>query len=130
MVIAIWTIQILLGLLFLFSGCLKVFRYQKAKAMMPWVGDVPKGLVICIGIFEILGALGLLLPFPEELMVLKPVASIGLFIIMILAAAFHSNRGEDKASLVNVGILILVSFIVYAHWTHIVHWTHTVMQQH
>jgi hypothetical protein len=43
--------------MFLMAGVIKGFQYERAKASMPWVKDVSKGLVTFIGISELLGGL-------------------------------------------------------------------------
>ncbi|MDQ5853028.1 MAG: DoxX family protein, partial [Chloroflexota bacterium] len=48
--------------MFLLAGVTKAFRYEQARASLPWVKDVPRGLTTFIGVSELLGGLGLLLP--------------------------------------------------------------------
>jgi len=63
MVIVLWIVQGLLALAFLMAGFMKSTRpLADLKKNMAWVGSVPAGLVRFIGIVEILGALGLILP--------------------------------------------------------------------
>jgi uncharacterized membrane protein YphA (DoxX/SURF4 family) len=60
--IAIWVVQVLLGIMFSGAGLLKAFRYESARASLPWVKDVPRELTTFIGVSELLGGLGLMLP--------------------------------------------------------------------
>jgi uncharacterized membrane protein len=55
----------------------KVFRYEKSRDLLPWVKDVPRALTQAIGIAEILGAVGLILPvFTGIYSWLTPVAAV------------------------------------------------------
>ena len=93
--IALWIVQVLLGGMFLMAGTMKAFQYERAKASIFWVKDVPHGLVTFIGISELLGGLGLLLPALTDILPwLTPLAGAGLALIMILAIGFHIRRRE------------------------------------
>lgn len=112
--IALWALQAILALMFLMAGSMKAFQYEKAKAGMAWVKDVPKGLVTFIGITQILGAIGLVLPLLVGLpAILTPLAAAGLALTMLLAAGFHLQRGEGKAVPMNLVLFLLAAFIVY-----------------
>jgi uncharacterized membrane protein len=112
----LWTIQILLALLFLFAGGSKFF--------MP-VDEMTKGMpsmlasgtfVHFLGVCEVLGALGLVLP---GLLKIKPgltvVAAIGLVIIMIGATVLSFSHGVGMAAFPFV-ICILAAFVAYGRW--------------
>lgn len=115
--IALWIVQIILGVAFLMFGSMKAFQYEKAKAGMPWVKDSSKGLVVFIGVSELLGGLGLILPSLTGILTwLTPLAAIGLAVIMVLAAAFHAKRKENQAIGMNVIILLLSLFVAYGRW--------------
>jgi len=94
--IALWIIQAFLALGFLASGLMKLTTpIEKLTAMMPWVSAVPGLLVRFIGLAEILGAVGLVLPALTRIRPrLTPWAAIGLLVIMLLAVGFHATRGE------------------------------------
>lgn len=110
--IALWALQIILGLMFLMVGFGKAFQYEKTKAKMPWVSDVSKGLVSLIGIAELLGGLGVILPAATGIMpVLTPIAGFGLALIMVLAAIFHLSRKEYQGIIMNIILLIVALFI-------------------
>ncbi|WP_045516666.1 DoxX family protein [Neobacillus niacini] len=115
--IALWIVQILLGLMFLMAGTTKAFSYEKAKASMPWVKDSSKGLVTFIGVAELLGGLGLILPYALGIApILTPIAAIGLGVIMILAAVFHAKRKENQAIGMNIILLALAIFVAIGRW--------------
>ncbi|MEO2255445.1 DoxX family protein [Paenibacillus amylolyticus] len=110
--IVLWVVQIILGLAFLMFGSMKAFQYEKAKASLPWVKDSSKGLVTFIGIAEILGGLGLILPYATGIApMLTPIAALGLGIVMILAGGLHVKRKENQAIGMNVILLALAVFV-------------------
>ncbi|MEH7122232.1 DoxX family protein [Bacillus sp. JJ1532] len=115
--IALWAVQVLLGLMFLMAGSTKALTYEKAKASMPWVKDSSKGLVIFIGVAELLGAIGLIVPYATGIVpVLTPIAALALGVVMILAAGFHIKRNENKAIGMNLILLALAIFVAIGRW--------------
>ena len=110
-------VQVLLAAAFIIAGVLKAFQYEKAKASLPWVKDVPRGLVTFIGVSELLGGLGLLLPAVTGILPwLTPLAAVGLAVTMILAGIFHATRGEMSGIITNVVILALTVFVAYGRF--------------
>jgi uncharacterized membrane protein YphA (DoxX/SURF4 family) len=84
--IALWIIQILLALLFLFAGGTKlvISPADLAKMGSPNQVHLPGLLVQFIGVCEVLGGLGLILPGLLRIRRgLTPLAAVGLLIIMI-----------------------------------------------
>jgi hypothetical protein len=79
---------------------------------LPWVKDSSKGLVTFIGVAELLGGLGLILPLSIGIMPsLTPIAGVGLAVVMLLAAVFHARRGEFKGIGLNIILLALALFV-------------------
>ena len=115
--IALWIVQVLLGGMFVMAGMMKAFQYERARASLPWVKDVPRGLVTFIGISELLGGLGLLLPALTGILPwLTPLAAVGLALVMILAIGFHASRREGPAIGFNVALLVLAAFVAYGRF--------------
>jgi hypothetical protein len=85
--------------------------------MLGWPGDVPPGLVRFIGVAEIAGALGLILPVLTGILVwLTPLAALGLSTIQVLAIVVHVRRGDiAKALPLNLVLLALSFFVLWAH---------------
>src|SRR3954464_336473 len=101
--IVLWITQILLAGVFIMAGTMKTFQYERAKATLPWVKNTPRGLVTFIGVSELLGGVGLLLPALTGILPwLTPLAAVGLGIIMVLAIGFHSTRREVPSIAFNV----------------------------
>ncbi|MBT2756858.1 DoxX family protein [Mesobacillus foraminis] len=115
--IALWIVQIILGLAFIMFGSMKALQYEKAKASLPWVKDYSKGFVTFIGVSELLGGLVLILPYAIGIApILTPVAALGLGLVMILAAGFHSKRKEYQAIGTNIIFLALAIFVAIGRW--------------
>jgi len=110
--VALWIVQGLAALGFVYSGWLKAVQYEKARASWGWVQDVPKGLVVFIGSVEWLGALGLILPEATAIWpILTPIAATGLAAVVFLGALFHIRRKEYRDIGVNVVFFALAIFI-------------------
>ena len=78
----LWTAQILAALLFLFAGAMKFVMPAEQMQQGPIV--FPLAFLYFIGLCEVLGALGLVLPAATRVhAVLTPLAAAGLTIIMI-----------------------------------------------
>lgn len=110
--IALWVAQILLGLMFVMAGSMKTFNHKKAKETMSWAKNGSTGYIVFVGLSELLGGLGLLLPGALDIApVLTGIAAIGIAIIMVLAIAFHAKHKETQAIGINVVLLLLAIFI-------------------
>jgi putative oxidoreductase len=119
MSIALWVIQGLLALAFLMAGFTKAAQPMSRLAKsLPWTATVPAPLVRFIGVAEILGALGLILPGLTHIATfLTPVAAAGLVLVMLLASGFHARRGEFQSMGMNAVLLILALVIVVGRFT-------------
>jgi uncharacterized membrane protein YphA (DoxX/SURF4 family) len=120
--IALWIVQGLLAFAFIASGGMKVFAYEKYTAMAEKKNtpmSLSRGLITFIGIAEIAGSLGIVLPMATNIAPwLSLWAAIGLAIIMLLAIGFHARRHESVA--VPVILFLLAGFVVFgrfSHWT-------------
>ena len=109
MTVAYWTVAALLALLYLYSGGLKVLRSpDQLRPMMAWIDTLPLWLVRAIGVLEVLGALGLILP---PLTGIAPglalAAAAGLVLIQVGGISLHLSRGEAKVIWLNTVLLVL-----------------------
>jgi uncharacterized membrane protein YphA (DoxX/SURF4 family) len=114
--IVLWIVQILLALAFLMAGGMKVSQPgEKLRKAMSWTEHVP--VVRLVGILEILGALGLILPAVTGILPwLTPVAAIGLVLTMIGAAIVHIRLKEFAQLGVPLVLFLLALFIVYGRF--------------
>jgi len=110
--IALWIVQGLLALMFIFAGSMKAFQYEKAKTYLPWAKEYSRGYVFFIGISEVLGGIGLILPYAIGVVpVLTSIAAIALAVVMILALIFHLKRKEHQGIAMNLILLALTIFV-------------------
>jgi putative oxidoreductase len=113
--IALWAIQIVLALLFLFAGVLKLATpYEELAASADWVRILPPWLVLFIGVAEVLGAIGVVLPAATGIgRALTPLAAAGLALIMVLATLFLVSIGQAAMTPMNLVILVLALIVVH-----------------
>ena len=114
--IVLWIIQILLALLFLFAGGMKlVVPIEKLQAMgSPNQILLPGWLILFIGVCEVLGGLGLILPgLLRKWPGLTPLAAAGLIILMIGAVALSVAADGVVAGLVPLIVGVLCAFVAY-----------------
>ncbi len=113
--IGLWIAQGLLAIMFIMAGVMKVTQpIEELAVSLPWVTSSPVSLIRFIGISELLGGLGLLIP---GIFRFKPFltiwAALGLAIIMVLAAIFHASKGEYSAIITNILIMGIALFIAW-----------------
>ena len=116
--IALWVVQVLLAVVFFAAGALKASRPlgQLAKRM-EWVKAVPPAAVRLLGVAEVLGALGLVLPVATGILPwLTPIAAIGLTVVMVGATVHHASHHEYPATALNVVLLLFTVFVAYGRF--------------
>jgi putative oxidoreductase len=113
--IALWVVQVLLALSFGMAGFMKLTApIPDLAAQMVWAGDIPASLVRFVGASELAAALGLILPALTRIKpLLTAYAGWGLVIVMLLAALFHTSRGEYPDIAIN---LILMAMAFFVGW--------------
>jgi uncharacterized membrane protein len=109
MEVSYWIIAALLAVFYLYAGGKKVAQSQEAlRPMMGWVDTVPMPLVRVIGVLEILGAAGLILPPLTGIATwLAIAAAVGLVLIQVGGITVHLSRGE--ARLIGLNIVLLAA---------------------
>ncbi len=114
----LWIVQILVAVVFVAAGAMKLLTPATELAQsMAWVSDVPSWLVQLIGVAEVAGGLGLLLPALTRIQPqLTPLAGAGLVLVMLLASLFHLSRGEVGLIVPNLVLLALAAFVAYGWW--------------
>lgn len=118
--IALWVAAGLLALVFFLAGGLKLSASRQkllANPRMGWVNDVSERGVKFIGLVEVLGALGLILPAITGIApFLVGWSAVGLAIVMAGAIAVHVRRNETKDILVPVVLLLLAAFVAWGRF--------------
>ncbi len=114
----LWIVQIVLGAAFILAGVMKSTQpKEKLAPKLPWVQDFSPATVRLIGIVELLGGLGLILPAATGIApILTPIAATGLALIMVLAALTHVRRKELPAVGVNAVLFALAAFVAWGRF--------------
>ena len=114
MTYALWIVQGLLALLFLFAGGVKlVLPLEELTKQMP----LPGPFVRFIGVAEVLGAIGLILPGLLRIRPgLTPLAAAGLVMIMIGASVLTLASGGVAQALIPLVVGLLSAFVAYGRW--------------
>ncbi len=114
--IGLWVAQALLAAMFLMAGATKLMSGSaELVAMgMGWAENAPFLLIKFIGLSEVAGALGLILPAATRIKPnLTKLAAAGLAVIMVLAAGLHIFRGEFEVVPMNVILFALAAFVIW-----------------
>lgn len=112
---SLWVAQAFLGVPFIVVGLIKLLTpIPKLAAMFPWTGQLPELFVRFIGMVDITGGVGLLLP---ALTRIKPGlvvwAAAGCSVLQLFAIIFHTSRGEIAVTPLNFWLLGLAAFIAW-----------------
>ena len=111
---ALWIAQVLLAAIFLVTGTTKLTqpRLKMAAGPMRWAADVTDRQFRTIGLLEVLGAIGLILPAALGIApLLLPLAAVGLVLTMIGAIHVHVRHGETDRLAVPIVVLALALFV-------------------
>lgn len=114
MTYALWILQVLLGLLFIFAGGSKlVMPIEEMTREVAMPGWFLRGIGVC----ELLGGLGLILPGLFRIRTgLTPLAAAGLVIVMIGATVVTVMTMGVGMALVPFVVGVLAAFVAYARW--------------
>ena len=114
MTYVLWTVQGLLALVFLFAGGMKLVLPLE---QMAGPVELPGYLLRFIGVAEVLGALGLILPSVLRIRPgLTPLAACGLVIIMIGATVITLGAVLIGPAVISLIVGLLAAFVAYGRW--------------
>jgi hypothetical protein len=115
MTYALWIVQGLLALFFMLgSGAPKLVLPAET---LPMPIPLPGWFVLFIGVAEVLGGLGLILP--ELLHIrpgLTPLAAAGLVLVTVGATVYQLAAGQVGSALFAMVVGLLCAFIAYGRW--------------
>jgi hypothetical protein len=114
MIYALWIFQVLLACLFLFAGGMKlVLPIEQLTGPI----SLPAWFVRFIGVVEVLGGLGLVLPGLLRVRTgLTPLAAVGLVIVMIGATVMTIMSGLVASAIFPFAVALVLAFIAYGRW--------------
>jgi uncharacterized membrane protein YphA (DoxX/SURF4 family) len=117
--LALWIVAIVLAVAFAGSGLMKLV-VPKDKLVtngQGWAQDVTPANIRLIGVAEVLGAAGLILPAVTHIApVVVSLAAVGLVFVMVGAAVVHARRNEPVNIAVNVVLLALALFVAWGRF--------------
>src|SRR2546430_2200466 len=112
--IVLWVLQVLLAVGFFAHGWLFFAPPAGIGGVME---PIPPAFRICLGVAEVLAAVGLTLPGITRV---QPwwvsCAAAGLMIVMISATIFHIARGELSSAMTTAILFVLLTFVAYMRW--------------
>jgi uncharacterized membrane protein YphA (DoxX/SURF4 family) len=111
--LALWVAQGILAFVFVAAGSMKLFAYKKYRAMLEKSGPttLTQGLITLIGLAELAGAAGIVLPGALRVAPWLSVwAAGGLAVIMLSATIFHIRRREPP--IMTAVLFALAVFVV------------------
>jgi DoxX-like family len=122
--LVLWIVAGLLALVFLVSGSVKLFVLKEnldgllqrlgpaAQATGEWTRDFSPGALKAIGVLELLGAMGLILPAALDIAaVLVPVAASGAVLLFVGAVTMRLRRGERATIVLDLVYLGMAAFV-------------------
>jgi uncharacterized membrane protein YphA (DoxX/SURF4 family) len=116
---ALWIVAGVLAFVFAGSGVMKLV-VPKEKLVAQGLGglaDVDPNAIRAIGVAEVLGVIGLIVPpLVHVLPVLAPAAAVGLALVMVGAIVTHGRRQEYPNVAVNVALLALAIFVAWGRF--------------
>jgi uncharacterized membrane protein YphA (DoxX/SURF4 family) len=110
----LWVVQILGALLYLSSGVMKVFMFDKVSADVPSFGALPRNAWTVLGVLELVCAIGLIIPdalhWHPSLTVL---AATVLAIESVVFIGVHVKYREMTPIIMSAVLGIVMVFIAY-----------------
>ena len=109
--ITLWLLQALTAITFGGHGFLLISGPQRMAERVPWVRALPAAFVRLLGLLEILGAIGVVVPAATGVLPSLTVAAAGgLVAMMLLAMLFHVTRREWP----NIGLNFVLGALAFA----------------
>ncbi len=108
---ALWIVQGLLAALFLFAGGMKLITpVEVLSVMSPFPGE----FIRFIGLCEVLGAVGLILPYALRILPgLTALAAAGLVVIMVGATVSTLVIGGGMLAVPTLVLALLAALVAY-----------------
>lgn len=113
--IALWILQALLAAAFAAHGWMLVFPPPELLPIMN--EQLGVGFRLFLGIAEIAGAMGLLLPAASRVMPwLAALAAACLAFVVASATVLHVYRGENGSAVTTFVLFLLAAFVAWGRW--------------
>ncbi|GMA22467.1 hypothetical protein GCM10025864_02260 [Luteimicrobium album] len=111
--LALWIVAGLLAAVYLGTGITKLaYSRERLHPQMPWVDDFSTTTVKLIGLAEVLGAIGLIVPQATGTAeILTRVAAVCLAALQAGAISVHARRHETENLALNIFLLVAAVFV-------------------
>jgi uncharacterized membrane protein YphA (DoxX/SURF4 family) len=112
--ILLWVLQILAALMYVASGVMKVFMFDKVSEDVPSFGAMPRQAWMALGILELVCAVGLIVPAALQWRPALTVLAATLLMIESLVFIWVHAKYRETTTIVLSGVLgLLMAFIAY-----------------
>ena len=114
--IALWIFQALLAAVFAAHGWLLVSPPPELLEIMN--EEMGAAFRLTLGVAEILGAIGILLPGITRILPrLTEVSAMAFLLVSVSATIWHVWRGETSSAAITIVLVILTTFVAYGRWS-------------
>ena len=112
--ILLWVLQVLAALLYVASGSMKVFMFDKVSKDVPSFAALPRGAWMALGILELVCAVGLIVPGAFHWHpALTVMAAAVLAIESLVFIGVHAKYREMTPIIMSAVLGLLMAFIAY-----------------
>ena len=113
MEIALWIVAIVVALFYVMAGGMKTFNTVKFSEKAPWAQRAGVTLVRVVGVLELLGAIGIVLPQLTGIgaPLLTILAAAGLTLVQIVAIGIHIAEKSFASLPINIAMVVLPLFV-------------------
>jgi len=113
MEIALWIVAAIVALFYVPSGGMKVFNTAKFTDSMPWAQRLGTPLVRVVGVLELLGAIGIVLPQLTGIgaPLLTILAAGALALVQLVAIGIHIAEKSFASLPINIAMVVLPLFV-------------------
>jgi hypothetical protein len=113
--IVLWTLQVLLAAAFAAHGWMLV---SPPPELLPIMNEqLGVGFRIFLGVAELAGAVGLILPALTRIMSwFTPLAAGSLGFVVLSATVLHIFRAEHGSAVITAVLCLMAAFVAYARW--------------
>src|SRR4051812_4500337 len=112
--ILLWVVQVLTALLYVASGVMKVFMFDKVSEGVPSFGALPRKAWIALGILELVCVVGLIVPAAFHWQPALTVVAAAVLATESLVFVGVHVKYREIAPIVMSGVLgLLMTFIAY-----------------
>jgi uncharacterized membrane protein YphA (DoxX/SURF4 family) len=111
----LWTLQVVLALVFLAHGFLFLVPPPEIAAQMNLF--LPRWFQLSLGVAEVLAAIGLTVPGITRIQPqLISAAAVGVLMVTVSATVLHLTRGEYSSAATTVVLTLIAGFVLRGRW--------------